>query len=377
MRFFATTFSGLEDIAAAELSNLLSGEAEADVGKVFFTASLEECVKVNYAAQTVNRIFLLLLREHAETLDEIERLAASVDFGELFDREQSFAVRAERVGLHVFTSLDIAAAVGKAVIDSYRASTGVRLRVDLNNPDIEVYAILRNTELLLGVNTTGESLHRRFYRRGFHRAALSPTVANTLVRLSGWRRHMVLLDPFTGSGTIPLETALYGLGISPGARRENLSFEKIPVFKSIDSARIREELLKREDPGTVEAIGIDVSPKSLNLALDSLETFGRETGVRFVQGDVFRLVEYVDREVDKVVCNPPFGVRLRLREPEKFYTEAFTAIAQACPHASLTVIVNKPVIVLKALEKSGYIPLSVRKVLLGDLSSYIFHSVHV
>ncbi len=377
MRFFATTFSGLEDVAAAELSSLLSSEAEADVGKVFFTGSPEECVKVNYAAQTVNRVFLLVLREYAETLDEIERLAAAVDFREFIDREQSFAVRAERVGMHGFTSLDIAAAVGKAVIESYRAGTGVRLRVDLNNPDIEVYAILRNTELLLGVNTTGESLHRRFYRRGFHRAALSPTVANTLVRLSGWRRNMVLLDPFTGSGTIPLETAIYGLGISPGARRQTLSFEKIQLFKGIDSAKIREELLKREDPGTVEAIGIDISHKSLKPAFDSLETFGRDIGVRFVQGDVFRLVEYVDREVDKVVCNPPFGVRLRLRQPEKFYTDAFTAIAQACPHASLTVIVNKPVTALRAFEKSGYIPLSVRKVLLGDLSSYIFHSVHM
>ncbi|MEM4494732.1 MAG: THUMP domain-containing protein [Candidatus Caldarchaeum sp.] len=377
MRFFATTFSGLEDIAAAELSSLLSGEAEADVGKVLFTASLEECVKVNYAAQTVNRVFLLLLREHAETLTDVERLCASVDYRDFIGREQSFAVKAERVGVHGFTSLDIAATVGKAVIDSYKAETGVRLRVDLNNPDVEVYAILRNSELLLGLNTTGESLHRRFYRRGFHRAALSPAVANTLVRFSGWRRNMVLLDPFTGSGTIPLETALYGLRISPGARRQHLSLEKIPVFRGIDTDRIREELMEAEDPGTVEVIGIDISPKSLKLAFDSLEALGREKGVRFVQGDVFRLVEHVDREVDKVVCNPPFGVRLRLREPEKFYTEAFAAIAQACPNASLTVIVNKPVTVLRALEKSGYTPLCFRKVLLGDLSSYVFHSERV
>jgi 23S rRNA G2445 N2-methylase RlmL len=103
--------------------------------------------------------FLLLLSEEVGGLEDIRRFSASVDYADYIGRGQSFAVRADRVGVHPFTSLDIAASVGQAVIESFQTATGVRLKVDLSNPDVEIYALLRDSEFLLGVNTTGVSLH--------------------------------------------------------------------------------------------------------------------------------------------------------------------------------------------------------------------------
>jgi tRNA (guanine6-N2)-methyltransferase len=203
MQFFATTFHGLEDVAAAEISFLLPSEAHADVGKVFFSGLAEDCARVNYACKTVNRVFLLLLSEEVGGLEDIRRVSASVDYTDYIGRSQSFAVRADRVGVHPFTSLDIAASVGQAVIESFQTATGVRLKVDLSNPDVEIYALLRDSEFLLGVNTTGESLHRRFYRRGYHRAALSPTVANSMVRLSGLEAYTITFRPVLRLGNNP------------------------------------------------------------------------------------------------------------------------------------------------------------------------------
>ncbi|MEM4334569.1 MAG: THUMP domain-containing protein [Candidatus Caldarchaeum sp.] len=375
MRFFATTFRGLEDVAASEVSGIVGEEAEADVSKVFFTGSAGDCVKVNLASQTVNKVFLLLLKDRAESLETVESLAASVDYTDLITRGQSFAVEAERVGAHPFTSLDIAASVGRAVVESYRAATGFRLRVDLKNPDVRLYVILRGDELLLGLNTTGESLHRRFYRRGAHRAALSPTVANAVVRISGWKPGRTLLDPFCGSGTIPLEAAIYGLGMCPGARTGRLAFQKICLFDAEKAEKVREGMLRRERRGAVDVVGLDISGKALALAEESKAVFGFDCGVRFVQGDVFKLDKYITQRVDTVVCNPPFGVRMRVKDPEKFYTEAFKAVMNACPNAFLTVICNKPFKMLRALENSHYNPISLKKVLLGDIAAYVFSSV--
>ncbi|MCS7138233.1 MAG: THUMP domain-containing protein, partial [Candidatus Caldarchaeum sp.] len=114
MRFFATTFAGLEDVAAAEIAELLKVDPEPDIAKVFFTGSVEDCVKLNFAGQTVNKVFLLLFRDRVEGLAEIEDVARSLDYCEVVGRGQSFAVRAERTGAHPFTSLDIASTVGKA-----------------------------------------------------------------------------------------------------------------------------------------------------------------------------------------------------------------------------------------------------------------------
>ncbi|MEM4302448.1 MAG: THUMP domain-containing protein [Candidatus Caldarchaeum sp.] len=376
MKFFATTYSGLEDVAAFEISKLLNIEAERDVEKVFFDGSLEDCVKLNYGGQTVNKVFLMLLKDKVERLSDVETLAQSLDYTWVIERDQSFAVRAERIGVHSFTSLDIAAAVGKAVIESYKAATGVRLKVDLRQPDVEICAILRDSELLISVNTTGESLHRRYYRAGYHRAALSPTIANALVRLSGWKPSQSLLDPFCGSGTIPLEAALYGLCVSPGLRRGVLAFEKLKFIDPDVAARCRMALHKMEKVGErLEITGLDISTNSIAVAQSSLAQSGLGETVKFMVGDVLALEKFLEHDVDRVVCNPPFGVRMRLKEPAKFYTEAFTSIRRSCPDATLTTIVSKPTIAVKAMETSSYTPISIRKILLGPVAGYVLTAV--
>jgi tRNA (guanine6-N2)-methyltransferase len=376
MQFFATTFHGLEDVAAAEISSLLPSEAHADVGKVFFSGLAEDCARVNYACKTVNRVFLLLLSEEVGGLEDIRRVSASVDYTDYIGRGQSFAVRADRVGVHPFTSLDIAASVGQAIIESFQTATGVRLKVDLSNPDVEIYALLRDSEFLLGVNTTGESLHRRFYRRGYHRAALSPTVANSMVRLSGWRHTQSLLDPFCGSGTIPLEAVVNGLNLSLGLRRGIPQMERLVFFDSDVLQKVREELYRSECVGELlNIVGLDASPKAVAVAQSSLEAMKVGPAAKFYTGNALQLEKYIRESFDKVVCNPPFGIRLGLKDPEKFYTESFTSIRRACPDASLTVLVSKPAAAYRALEGSGWTPISSRKILLGNITAHVITSL--
>jgi len=375
MDFFATTFHGIEDVAAAEVSSLLDGEPVVDIGKVFFKGSVEDCARVNYACKTVNRVFLLLVSESVDGLSDVERVSASVDYAGYIDRCQSFAVRADRVGVHPFTSLDVAAAVGKAVIESFRSATGVRLKVSLNNPDVEVYALLRDGEFLLGLDTTGESLHRRFYRRGYHRAALSPTVANSMVRLSGWKRTQSLIDPFCGSGTIPLEAVVNGLNLCPGLRRGGLRMERLVFFDRDVLLKVREQLCREERVGELlKVVGLDASPRAVEVARSSLEAMNVGPVAVFLTGNAMRLEKYIQQDFDRVVCNPPFGIRLGLKDPQKFYTECFTSIRNACPESSLTVLVSKPAATIRALTASGWTPISIRKILLGNITAHIITS---
>ena len=161
---FATTVMGLEDAAAKECEEIIGAEAEPDVGKIFFQANERQIIRLNLASRTLHRIFIMLARAHVETIEDVYKVAREVDYTRFIEADQSFAVKGERHSKDKpFTSMDMAASVGRAVIESFRERTGVRLRVNLDQPDVQLYSLIRDSEFLLGLNTTGKSLHRRFY----------------------------------------------------------------------------------------------------------------------------------------------------------------------------------------------------------------------
>ena len=368
LEFFATTVFGLEDVAAEEVSELTGREALRDVAKVIFSGSIMDAALLNYASRCCNRIFVMLVKREVESLDDIERAAREVDYFELIDDDQSFAVRSERHGSHSFTSMDVSAAVGRGVIESYRRSRGVRLRVDLNNPDVELFALLRNSEFMLGLNTTGRSLHNRYYRVFHHRAGLSATIAASMLRLSGWSPSESLLDPFCGSGTIPIEAGLMGLRIAPGLMIRDLAMHRLKIFNSEELESLRERLRDSEERWReLKILGTDVSSRSIEGASINVRAAGLEGVVRLLQGDVRKINEWLSIPVDKVVTNPPFGVRMGLRRAEEFYASAFKAISRAIPGVSVMFLTNKPVIAGRAMESAGWRLVDRRKIIYGTL----------
>ncbi len=373
MEFFATTVAGLEDIAAREVEELTGVKAYPDVGKVLFSAGIREAATLNYAAKTLHKIFLLLTRCEVETLDDIERAAREVDYSQLISPGQSFAIRAERHGEHPFISPQVAARVGHAVIESYKASKGVRLRVNLNEPDVEIYALVRGRELFLGLNTTGNSLHRRYYRVWHHRAAILPTIASAMIELSGWRRGQVFLDPFCGGATIPIEAALRALRIAPGLRTEQV-MRRLIIFDEQLLVEIAQKLEQNEERLRGEALSIyaaDASSKALEGADANIKRAGLGDVIKVRLGDARYISKWLDTQPDVVVTNPPFGVRLGLSNPELFYVETFKALAGARV-SRITLLANKLTVIRRSLESAGWSIVNQRNIIYGTLTAAIF-----
>lgn len=368
MEFFATTVFGLEDVAAEEVSELTGRQVVRDVAKIIFSGSVMDAALVNYASRCCNRVFVMLVRREVGGLEEIEEAAREVDYSEFIDEDQSFAVRSERHGSHPFTSMDVSAAVGRGVIESYRRSRGVRLRVDLDSPDVELFALLRGSEFMLGLNTTGRSLHNRYYRVFHHRAGLSAIIAASMLRLSRWSPSESLLDPFCGSGTIPIEAGLMGLRIAPGLMVRDMAMHRLKIFSSEELGLLREKLKESvERWRELRILGSDASPRYIEGASRNVEAAGLEGVVRLLMGDVRKIDEWLRMHVDKVVTNPPFGVRMGLRRAEEFYTSAFKAISRAIPGASVTFLTNKPVITGRAMDNAGWRLVDKRKIIYGTL----------
>jgi len=371
---FATTINGLERFAADECKQVAGVDAEPDVGKVIFKADVDQIIKLNLGSRMLHKIFITLARTHVEILDDVFRAAREIDYAEYIRPDQTFAVQGERHSKDKpFTSLDMAAAVGKAIIRSFEEKKGARLKVDLDDPDIQFYCLVRDSEFFLGINTTGKSLHRRFYRVFHHRAALHPTIAVGLLRMANWRKNEFLLDPMCGGGTIPIEAALMALGTPIGARKINeLAVSKLKFIDFEKIRKIAEELERSVDSAFRPMLmGTDASPKSIRGALLNAEKAGVSGLINFSVKNVFGIENWLKSEPDHVVMNPPYGIRMGISRIKRFYERVCSCLAEAAPKARLTVIVSKPGIFSKALEKSGYNILSKIPVVYGRLNAVL------
>ncbi len=305
MQIYVTTAPGLEDISAREIEVLGGKIREVRVGKgrVFLEGDLELVVKLNYLARTVERVMVLLKVEKFESLNDIYRIVKEIDFS-FIKPNQSFAIRPLRVGEHEFTSLDVGRVAGQAVIDSYIESKGVRLKVNLDEPDIIIRVDVINDEVYVGLDTTGdEALHKRGYRIYDHPAPLNPAIASALVMLSEWKCEEILVDPMCGSGTILIESAMICRNIPPQKLRENFQFTKIWGYDLLEE--LKGDVFENDD--NLSLIGIERFRKHLRGAKLNSEVAGVSDTIDYVQGDATKLCL---RYADVAITNPPYGLRI-------------------------------------------------------------------
>jgi tRNA (guanine6-N2)-methyltransferase len=305
MDFLLTTERGIEYIASKEIRELTGANAKVKgEGRLEMHGRPEDILTLNYCSNSLHRVIILLLKTIFEDLKEIYISIKSISFSEYIADDQKFAVRASRTGKHSFTSVDLARVAGQAVIDAYKEEKGRRLKVDLDSPDVVIIVEARGNELLVGIDTTGESLHRRGYRVYQHPASLKSTIAYSLVRIAEWDTKESLFDPFCGSGTICIEAARYACKI-PNLFRKNtflfwgLRFLPHEDYKHIAS-KVEEEIRKQE----LSISGCDISPKHIEGAKKNAERIGVD--LDFFTCDATK----VKLSYDNIITNPPFGLRI-------------------------------------------------------------------
>ena len=372
-RFFATTSRGLEDVAAGEVRGLLGCNVREGVGRVFFEAGLDAIPKLNLHSRTIHKVLLLLCRGSFETLNDVYAMAKRVDYTEFVDPERSFAVRAERSGVHPFTSMDVAASVGQAVIDSYMEATGRRLRVNLDQPDVEFLCLVRGSEFVMGLNTTGASLHRRHYRVYDHPAALKTTIASAMIKLSGWKPSEPLLDPLCGGATIPIEAALIARRVPPGVfRGGDFAFLRLKFLDPAEFWEMRERALEEANSESFPIYGLDKSLRYLEGASMNVESAGVGGTVTLLHGDATNLREYIGFTPRFVITNPPYGIRMRKPHLRTFYRNFLKSLVDIASGGTLLLITAATKRFSEAAEAAGVGVEWRRTVYHGNVKTVIF-----
>ncbi|MEM4521789.1 MAG: tRNA (guanine(6)-N2)-methyltransferase [Nitrososphaeria archaeon] len=373
LNFFATVPNGIEDLASAEVERLLGVKCEPDVGKVFFSASLESVYILNLRSSMLNKIMICLCRSNFDSLHQIYSLVRQIDFSEYILPNQSFAVESERFGVHDFTSVDVSRIVGQAIIDSYLSCKHVRLKVNLEEPDVKFFSLVRDKELIFGLNTTGYSLHRRGYRVYEHPAALKPTLASAMLELSGWGHDRALIDPMCGGATIPIEAALKARNIPPNYLRRDFAFTKLNFFDSNAYELFRENFLSQSNNGVYKIFGMEKLEHHLQGAKINCAKAGVSDTVFLNLGDALDYRTYPQESFSTVVTNPPYGVRMSLKHGlKRFYSIFLKTLKEHFSGSTLILITAAYRKFVSALEEVGLDVLEERSVLHGDLKAKIF-----
>ncbi len=329
-RYFATTSKGLEEILAGEVADLGGEEIAVAAGGVGFSGDAALGYRANLWLRTANRVLLRLAEFPAVTPDDLYEGASAVAWPELFSVRRTIAVDATTRDSGIAHSHFAAQKTKDAVVDRFRAAAGGRPDVDPAGADVRINVRLARDECTLSLDLSGESLNRRGYRAEPGEASLRETLAAGLVLLTGWDGRVPFVDPACGAGTIPIEAALIATDTAPGLLRRGFSFQNLADF----DARAWNALLS-EARGRVDAkwrgriAGSDISRAAVRAARENAGRAGVGGRIAFEVRDVRDLAP--DGPPGIILCNPPYGVRMRAGAGEdSFYRAMGEAFKKRC-----------------------------------------------
>lgn len=308
--FFVTCAPGLEPLLHDELRALRLAKLESQVGGARFQGTIEDAWRVNLWSRTAVRVLLRLARFQAATGDELHAGALSVDWSRFLRPDGTFRVDAQSSDSALDHTHYVEQRVKDAVADSFRQRLSVRPAVDLEDPHLSIHVHLHRDRCTISLDTSGESLHKRGWRKFQGRAPLAETLAAAVVLRSGWDRRAPLLDPFCGSGTILVEAALLAGGVAPGSFRKAFGFERWLGHDAAKwSALVAEARAAVRHPPKLVLRGSDADPRTVDGARENVEAAGLDGRIGIEVGD---LETFRPRPGWNawIVTNPPYGQRL-------------------------------------------------------------------
>ena len=324
-RFFCPCPRGLESLLADELVGLGASSVDAGQGGVAWQGDWLLALRVNLESRIATRVLWLVSQGRYRGEEDIYRLAYGATWAKWFTSEETLRVNvtAQKSPLK---SLDfVTLRIKDAICDHFRTVTGQRPSIDTARPDVRVHAFLTRDGVSLYLDTSGEPLYKRGFKRARVEAPLKENLAAGILGLAGWQPGEALADPMCGSGTFLLEAAQIALDIAPGLGRR-FAFERLRNFDRGDWGRlVREAQARRRPPAKLPIFGSDIVADQIERSRQNLAAAGLDECVTLARGDVLDLEAPAAGGV--MVTNPPYGVRLGEAEAlAEFYPKLADAL---------------------------------------------------
>ena len=300
---------GMEAVLKKEIVDLGYEISQVEDGRVTFTGDDEAICRANVFLRTAERILLKTGSFRAESFEELFQNTKAIAWEEFIPRDGKFWVtKASSIKSRLFSPSDIQRIMKKAMVE--RMKTAYRTEVfPENGSSYPLRVFLYKDQVTVGIDTSGESLHRRGYRTLSSRAPITETLAAALILLTPWKRDRILVDPFCGSGTFPIEAAM----MAPGMNRSFLAED----WKNLIARKCWYEAMDEaadlvDSDVEVDIQGYDIDGDIVKAARANAQAAGVDHMIHFQQRPVSALSH--PKKYGFLIANPPYGERLEDKE---------------------------------------------------------------
>ena len=300
---------GLEAVLKREILDLGYEISDVENGRVSFIGDAEAICRANIFLRTAERVLLKVGSFRAETFEELFQNTKNIPWEEYIPKNGRFWVaKAASVNSKLFSPSDIQSIMKKAMVNRMKE----HYDVEWFSEDGAAYPIrvfLMKDIVTVGIDTSGTSLHKRGYRQLHGKAPITETLAAALLLLTPWKKDRILVDPFCGSGTFPIEAAMIAANVAPGMNRSFTAEEwdnLIPKkcwYDAIDEAN---DLI--DDDIEVDIQGYDIDGDVIRVARENAKEAGVAHLIHFQERPVKELRH--PKKYGFVITNPPYGERL-------------------------------------------------------------------
>jgi len=300
---------GLEAVLKREILDLGYEISRVEDGKVTFLGDMEAVAYANVFLRTAERVLLKVGEVHAETFDELFERTKALPWEEYIPRDGKFWVaKATSIRSKLFSPSDIQSIMKKAIVERLKKVYGIEW-FEESGASYPIRVTFMKDEAVIGIDTSGISLHKRGYRQMTAKAPITETLAAALIMLTPWNKNRILVDPFCGSGTFPIEAAMMAAKIAPGMNREFLAeswknlIPKKCWYDAMDEAHEMADT-KLE----VDIQGYDIDGEVVKAARANAKLAGVEHLIHFQRRPVSELNH--PKKYGFLITNPPYGERI-------------------------------------------------------------------
>lgn len=333
----AKCLHGFEGILAKELRNLGAMNVTEGVRHVSFMGDLGFMYKANLSLRTAVSVLKPILNFKIYKEQDFYQSVYEFPWEDFVDKNGSFAIDST-VNSDIFThSRYVVFRAKDAIVDRFRDKFGTRPNIDTNEPDVRLNVHIDRNTCNLSLNTSGEPLFKRGYRKSTNIAPINEVLAASLLLASGWDGQCDFLDPMCGSGTILIEAAMIACQIPANINRETFAFMKWNNFNEDFFEKIKASALKKIRPFHFKIKGFDLSGITISKAKENIENANLTEFISVEEADFFTTEKLADRHLF-MLFNPPYGERLPVEVPE-FYSSVGDTLKQNYPDTTAWFIV--------------------------------------
>ncbi len=300
---------GMESVLKREITDLGYKIVSVEDGKVSFLGNEQAICRANIFLRTTERVLLKIGKFKAETFDELFEKTKALPWENFIPENGKFWVaKATSIKSKLFSPSDIQSIMKKAMVERLK-SKYKKDWFEESGASFPIRVTIIKDEVTIGIDTSGASLHKRGYRLLTSKAPITETLAAALILLTPWKKDRILIDPFCGCGTIPIEAAMIGANIAPGMNRSFISEEwtyLIPKKYWYEAITEANDLIIEDLEMNIQ--GYDIDGTMVKAARENAKLAGVDQYIHFQQRPMQDLSS--PKKYGFIITNPPYGERI-------------------------------------------------------------------